>query len=227
MKIKLIGLGGIGCRVLPILTQYLNNSVPGVELWLVDGDNYEGKNTDRQLFERLGNKAEVSTEMTLSTYPDLNLRAEPYFITEENIVTLIREDDIVFLCVDNHATRKLVSDRCGELDNVTLISGSNEGEDALVMVYQRIEGQDHTLPLTSSYHPEIQEPEDRNPGEVGCDRIVASQPQLMFANNLAASLMLNAFYVRLLEGKVGYSEAMGSIRLNSVRPVLRKEIVNQ
>jgi len=38
------------------------------------------------------------------------------------------KEDLVLLAVDNHATRKLVSDHCARLDNVCLISGGIAGQ---------------------------------------------------------------------------------------------------
>src|SRR5262249_60475714 len=87
-----------------------------------------------------------------------------------NVGQLIRNGDHVLLCVDNHPTRKLVSDHCGTLANVALFSGGNEGVEpprergtyGNVQVYLRKGGRDLTVPLTR-FHPEIANPKARCP----------------------------------------------------------------
>ncbi len=205
MKIKVIGLGGIGSHLLSPLCRYLeassvqNGGKKGKELAhdvvLIDGDDYEAKNATRQEFHDIGNKAEVSAVRVKRDYPSLSVEAKPHFVTSDNIFLFIEEGDVVFLCVDNHATRKLVSDHCGNLKDVTLISGGNEYKDGDVNLYLRKKGKDITPPLTH-LHPEIQNPADRNPNEMSCEELAAAGvPQLIFANLTAATMMLCAFWM--------------------------------
>ncbi|MBI4118989.1 MAG: ThiF family adenylyltransferase [Parcubacteria group bacterium] len=225
MRVKIVGLGGIGCAVLKTLPQFLAFRFPGIEIVLVDGDRFEPKNRDRQITDILGNKAESLAEVLQKQRLELWFEAVPEFLTPQNAITLIREGDAVFLCVDNHATRKLVSDRCQELKDVILISGGNEFTDGNVQVFWRQNGQNRTLPLTSEFHPEILSPADKNPGEMGCDRLAESEPQLLFTNNAVATVMLNAFYA-FLEGKLDYDEVYVDILTNNTRQV-RRESVSQ
>ena len=62
-------------------------------------------------------------------------QAIPEYVTEENIAQIITEKTYVLLAVDNHATRKLVSDHCGTKESVTLISGGIGGSMGHVQVY--------------------------------------------------------------------------------------------
>src|SRR5581483_6044979 len=99
-------------------------------LVLIDGDEFDpAANTQRMIFQKVGNKAEVKAAETLELLGscDVSVVPVPEYVTGANSERLIRAGDILFLCVDNHPTRKLVSDRCGQLADVVLISGGNEG----------------------------------------------------------------------------------------------------
>ncbi|MBI4796495.1 MAG: ThiF family adenylyltransferase, partial [Deltaproteobacteria bacterium] len=194
LEIKAIGIGGIGCALLPFLCRYLQYSGEKARITLIDGDRFERVNASRQAFGRLGNKAEVKAQELAQEFENLSLRAAPEFVTLENVSRLIREGDVIFLMVDNHASRKLVSDHAATLPEVTLISGGNDFVDGNVQVYLRREGRDLT-PSLSRYHPEIAQPQDRNPAELSCEELMAAgAPQLLFTNLMVASMMLNVFY---------------------------------
>ena len=70
---------------------------------------------------------------------------------------LIGEGEVVFLMVDNHASRHLVSRHASTLADLSLISGGNDYEDGNVQVYIRQGGLDLT-PSLARYHPEIAAP---------------------------------------------------------------------
>ncbi len=221
-RVVIVGLGGIGTHVAPPLARYLRQKYPQVQLVLVDGDQYEPKNEARQEFDALGNKAEVTAARLKRLLPELSVDAKPRFITADNAFVLIPEGSVVFSCVDNHATRKLLSDHCATLKDVTLISGGNGFDDGNVQVYIRRGKKNLTPPLTY-LHPEIQKPTDRNPDELSCEvRSALGTPQLAFANLTAAANMANAFYV-ITEIGVVYSELYFDIKNGQQRPVLRTE----
>src|SRR3989304_3908143 len=79
-------------------------------------------------------------------------RAVPQYISEANITEHVQEGDTVFLGVDNHKTRKVVSDYCEKLATVTLISGGNDFNDGNVQVHIREGGRDWTVSITR-YQP--------------------------------------------------------------------------
>ena len=222
MKIKVIGIGGIGGALLPVLTRYLNFAYSDSEVTLIDGDNYESKNKERQEFDSLGNKAQVTVERIASLFDNILFLSKDEYVTDGNVYEVIREGDIVFLCVDNHNSRKLVSDRCEDLQNVTLISGGNDFTDGNVQIYIRREGENLTLPIASDFHPEIMYPEDKNPAEAGCGELAESEPQLLIANNAIASAMLSVFYA-YLQGKVHYDEIYIDILTGNSRAVNRQK----
>jgi len=220
LEIKAIGIGGIGCALLPFLCRYLQYSGDKARITLIDGDRFERSNAARQAFSGLGNKAEVKTRELAREYEALAFRAQPEYVTEDNVARLIGEGEVVFLMVDNHATRHLVSRHASSLADLSLISGGNDYEDGNVQVYIRQQGLDLT-PSLARYHPEIAAPQDRNPAGLSCEELMAAgAPQLLFANLMVASLMLNAFYA-LRQGVLNYSEVYLDIVQNVCRAVSR------
>lgn len=230
MTIKVIGLGGIGSHLMSPLCRHLEASTPKgtVNVVVIDGDLYEARNASRQEFTDVGNKAEMTMERMRRDYPDLAIEAKPLFVTEENIFFLVNEGDIVFLGVDNHATRKLLSRRCEELRNVVLISGGNELTDGNVQIHIRKDGVDMTPPITY-LHSEIEHPQDRNPADMSCEELAQSgSPQLIFTNLAAATHMLSAFWMVSAalsgEGKLLYSELYFDIVTGNTRAYLRTQV---
>jgi molybdopterin/thiamine biosynthesis adenylyltransferase len=220
LEIKAIGIGGIGCALLPFLCRYLQYSGEPARLTLIDGDRFERDNAARQAFSRLGNKAEVKARELAQEYEALAFRAVPEYVTELNVTRLIGTGEVIFLMVDNHASRHLVSRHAAALSDLTLISGGNDYQDGNVQVYVRQGGRDLT-PSLARYHPEIADPQDRNPAVMSCEELMkAGVPQLLFANLMVASLMLNAFYA-IRQGRLNYSEVYLDILKNVSRAVTR------
>lgn len=208
-RIVIVGCGGIGSQLVRPLFMYLSYLVEGGfkgEVILVDGDNFEARNSQRQIFgiSEVGrNKAQVLASMYRRDFP-LNIRAQGLYLNEDNARHIISEDSVVFSCVDNHKTRKLISDRCKEMFDVSLISGGNDYHDGNVQCYQRIGGEEVCWPIDHMGHPEIANPQDLHPSEVEqhCHTEVEASPQLVFANLTAATLMNNAFFHLTTQGKV-------------------------
>jgi hypothetical protein len=241
LRVTVIGLGGTGGWVVTPLATYLNNEVkigtyPAVELTLIDGDKYEPKNKARQVFSDLGNKAAVTADRIAADLDELLVTAVKEYVTPKNITRLVTEGQIILSCVDNHNSRKMLSRHCSRLENVTLISGGNDGvepekgTDGLsgnIQVYTRQAGKDVTLPLDNKFHPEIDTPTDTNPGlngqnQYGCVVRQSTSPQIVFANFMVADMMLRAFYASI-SGGVSYDEVYGNVTRNSSRAVTRRE----
>lgn len=202
LKVKVVGTGGIGLCLLPTLCRYLNyngEKYPSVEVSLIDGDSFEERNRERQDFVEVGPKASMTAVEYRGKFPRLMFWDHPVYIADHNIIQMVREHDVVLLCVDNHKTRKLISDRAEELNNVTVISGGNDWTDGNVLIHIRRDGKNLTPPLANKYHPEIVNPADKNPAEVeqkpdGCAEIAVAEPQLLITNNYIAANMLAAFF---------------------------------
>lgn len=213
-RIKVIGLGGIGCIVLEFLGIFLRSLARPMRLVLVDGDKFEAANGQRMRFGSAGNKADVKAAETIDWLGpcEVAVVAVPKFVTQENIEQLIRPGDIVFLCVDNHPTRKLVSDHCEKLDNVVLFSGGNDGVEppsqrgtyGNVQIHIRHADKDMTAPLTR-FHPEIANPKGKMPTDPDCAQLTQSSPQILFTNLAVAGAMLNAFFAWTC-GQLAYQE---------------------
>lgn len=233
MHVIIIGVGGIGSHLSSWLARYLESLGPGHKLTLVDGDNFEDRNKTRQEFDRPGNKARSVAERLAKSHPGLTLDAVTEFIKPDNADFILEEGAYVMVCVDNHATRKLISDTAASYSDLAVISGGNELDDGMVQVYVRRDGKDLTPTLTQD-HPEIAEPKGRAPYEMSCEELAAAgTPQIIFANLTAAVLMSNAFwrlssdpegFVSKVVGQgefaqeTAYTEVAFHIGLNKVRP---------
>jgi len=209
MEITIIGLGGIGSILCERLCRFVSYAPDfrekKITVNLIDGDSYEMKNKERQEFSKYGNKAKIKEfELKLQFY-ELLINSFPVYVNEETIPEIIRENSIVFLCVDNHKTRMIVSKYCNTLDNVILISGGNDLTDGNVQVYIRKEGVDIT-PDLCAYHPEIENPADKLPEEMSCEELSHSEPQLYFTNLGVATIMCWAFYNVVVKGDYQKSE---------------------
>lgn len=217
-RVSVIGLGGIGSILATYLTMFLaalRDST--VRMLLIDGDAFEERNRERMDVPELGNKATAWCRVLLGKFgrPRLSIRPVDSFVRTDNVEQIISERDVCFACVDNHATRKLVSDRCQMLSDIVLISGGNDGVEGgqrgtygNVQVFRRRGGVEMSPPLTR-FHPEIREPSDKVP-EVSCaDLAATTAPQILFANLAAASAMLNALYriLRVDQKDPMYAEA--------------------
>lgn len=230
-SVKLIGLGGVGSIVARYAAMFLAALRQEIRLVLIDGDSFEPSNATRMFFGSCGNKADVVRAELLPRFADstLSLAAIGEYLTPENISRLIQPADIVLLAVDNHATRKLVSDHCARLDEICLISGGNDGvgQDSTgtsrrgtygnVQIYLRRASRDATPTLTR-HHPEVENPADRLPTDQSCTDLIASVPQILFANLAVASAMLNTLWLHLC-GALHYSELAFDIADALMRPV--------
>ena len=225
--ITIIGLGGIGSILSNIISKYINNQPQNnleTTIHLIDGDEYEWKNLDRQEFNKYGNKAQVKADELKDKFTNIKFNYYPCFVDDETISKFINDGELVFVAVDNHKTRKLISDHAQKLNDVTIISGGNELEDGNVQLYIRKEGQDVTPSLTD-YHPEIKNPIDKLPSEMSCEELQNSEPQLYFTNLGVATFMAFTFY-NVLKGNNKFSEVyfdMNTLKSDSkIRNIKKK-----
>jgi hypothetical protein len=230
--VKIIGLGGVGSIAARYAAVFLASFQENCCLTLVDGDKFEPGNASRMLFGRHGNKARVVRQELLPRFRRSRMAMVLFseYITPENIEKVIISGDTILLCVDNHATRKLVNGHCAKLKNICLISGGNDGvgKDSTktvrrgtygnVQVYIRKNGKDVTHSLTQ-FHPEIETPADKMPHELNCTDLVLSKPQILFSNLAVASAMLNALLL-YLSGATHYSELGFDIADGWARPLI-------
>lgn len=217
--LKIIGLGGVGSIVADYVTLWLTAQAaqhPDVRMRivLIDGDAFESNNT-RMFFSELGDKAEVKRKDLLNRIGDrmtnVTIAAVNEYVTDQNIGQLIHEGDTVMLCVDSHPARKLVSEYFEQhIHDGVLISAGNDGAgpDSTGTILRGTYGNCqrftrnagvNTSPSLTKYHPEISQPapNDKLRTEQSCTELVASGPQLLFANLWAASTALATLYMTL------------------------------
>ena len=202
-RIKIIGLGGVGSILLEYLALFLRSLQRPIRLVLIDGDDFETQNAERMKFSTLGKKAEVKSQeiAELLEGSEVGVVAIPEYVGTENIKRLIREGDIVFQCVDNHPTRRLIAEHCQTIKDVALFSGGNDGVEpphrrgtyGNVQAHIREDGTDITMPITK-FHPEIAKATGDLPGGPNCGQLAVSSPQILMANLAVASHLLNTFY---------------------------------
>lgn len=195
MRVTIVGIGGIGSHLADWIARYLNHAHPQATLTLVDGDRFEDRNAERQSFDRPGNKAEVVATMLSRRYPAIRVEAVTEYLTPENAAWVFPEGEVVLAAVDNHKTRKLVSDEAATRQDATVIAGGNDADGyGTVLVYARRDGRDVTPPLTQDF-PEIAAPTERAPWEMSCEELAAAgSPQVLFANLTAAVAIANAYW---------------------------------
>lgn len=207
----IIGLGGVGSWLVQALAPFLQFLQETWTLVVVDGDDYEAKNASRQAFDELGPKAQVQASWIARRFSGVRVEAIAQYLSADGagdtfpVSDAIRSGDVVFSCVDNHKTRKMIADHCSSLRDAVLVSGGNEYTDGNVQMFVRRQGQDLTCRL-EKYHPELAAPTDKAPYELSCEELAASSPQLIFANFAVASLMLQAFYA-LEQGRFEFEKS--------------------
>jgi hypothetical protein len=231
-EFKLIGVGGTGGMLARPLALFCASLPRSTRLTFIDGDDYDlDRNRSRMFCLAPGNKATAVCDELRPYFVDtrLSLHVVEEYVTPENIGRLIRSGDHVLLCVDNHRSRKLVSDHCQTLDDMALFSVGNDGvgPDSAgvrrhgtfgnVLVYARRGGVDLCPPLTH-YHPEIASPADAHPADASCQEQAASAPQLLPTNLQAASLLLSTLWL-YLSGSLATSEAVFDIAELTMNPL--------
>jgi len=217
-RIVVIGLGGIGSILARYLVLFLASLPDEFRVLFVDGDDFEPGNNYRMDVPSYDNKASAIEAELGERFgrEGLVIRSRPRYLTAENKNDLIREGDFVLLSVDNHASRKLASDRMRELANGVLISAGNDGlgegergSYGNLQIFARQNGETVAGAPLDFFHPEIADPEDVSPEEMDClELAVQGAPQLLPVNLAMASAMLSAA-VRFLmppEGETMYDE---------------------
>lgn len=206
IDIAVIGLGGVGSILAERLCRFLNFSQDyESSILLVDGDDYEPKNYERQEFSGIGNKAETKAHELASRFSNIEFDVCDAYINADNVQDVITEGTVVFICVDNHKSRMIINNYCSTLKDVTVISGGNELTDGNAQLYVRKGGIDLT-PDLCAYHPEIANPEDKLPDEMSCEELSQSEPQLYFTNLGVATLMCWLFYNSVVKNQHDRSE---------------------
>jgi molybdopterin/thiamine biosynthesis adenylyltransferase len=170
-KVIVVGLGGIwsylwngACRMMS--TQ---RGAPH-KIRIIDGDQFTMSNMNRQHMkagDEFKMKADVYEARIKDEFPNIKVNKVSKFLTPKNIDRLIEDNSIVLSCLDNHKVRKYLAVKVRSLKNSILITGATDdrkGNTHLHVVRKKelTRGMDKC-------HPEIDQPDDKNPGELSCE----------------------------------------------------------
>lgn len=194
--IYIIGCGGVASWLLPPLLKLLNAVELRPSVVLMDGDIFEDKNIDRQLFDEndIGtNKALALANLYENSYD--NLYNTGAYLTDG---VDINPQSLFFGCADNHAARKLILSMVDRYDGRAII-GANEYTDAEAYVYEPAWKDSPLDPRV--YYPDILSNERGDPTRpTSCQGLAAeATPQLVLANQAAATQMLWLFWFHYIE----------------------------
>lgn len=218
-RMIVIGAGGVGGWLIRGLASMLEYRDPGSMLLIVDGDNFEPKNKERQDFKNMGNKAQVRQAELQDNFPQTFIVPRPMWVVEEEVEMadedgddagstiaaskLLQDGDVVYCVVDNFACRKVVFDAAKQFDNIDVFTGGNdEAFFGSIYHYQRRDGVDVT-DHPAEWHPELINPPDRNPGELSCQERaeIDGGTQFIGTNMMVASWLLCKTHRHVFEGE--------------------------
>lgn len=220
VRVIVVGAGGVGTWLCGGLARQLEFSAPGSALIIVDGDNFEEKNKERQSFHGAGNKAEVLARELGPMFPRTFIVPQAAWIvasveqgaeaspdSDEPIATriaasdLLANGDVIYAVVDNDAARKVLIEAASVLDDVDIFTAGNDDMYyGSVYHYRRRNGEDVTInPLVN--HPEYENPSDRNPGDMSCQERAELDggTQLVGTNMAVAAYLLGRNHKVILE----------------------------
>lgn len=193
-NIIIVGVGGVGSMLLPILLRTIRNHAEPAKspvVTLYDGDKLEKKNMERQLFDDndIGSfKSDALVSRYKGYYP--NLVSVPAFFSGQETQP---PGSFIFVCVDNHPGRMRAINACNTQNCKAILCG-NGYTDAEAMYYHPAWKDSPLDPLV--YYPDIAKTEDGDPlAPAGCTgHAQVATPQLAIANFLAAGYALHLFW---------------------------------
>jgi len=192
----LIGAGGTGSILFPLLIRYLETyertEGKPFTMAVIDGKNVAATKLERQLFFSQfieTNKAQAIIEQ-YACDPNVII-AVPKYLGEADMGS-IEDNDVILIAADNWPIRAHIERRVLSLDNAIVINGGNELIDGSCQIWIRRDGKNITPPLSQG-HPEILQPGE-DMALMSCQQI-AEMPgggQTIIANSMSATAMLNA-----------------------------------
>lgn len=207
-----VGCGGIGGPFAMMASKILNyDSRACPLLHLIDGDNYEKRNRERQMVYAPGadNKAHNLAELLVELgHPANEIRARDSFIeSADHFAGMLMTDaqgetewQVVALCLDNDATRHFVY-KAVEMthSNILVIDMANELHhgDVIAHVWASTIGEEtpwNWFPANPfKAFPQLESPGDRPP-QAYCQAAAPIHPQLVTTNAMAAVIGARILY---------------------------------
>jgi hypothetical protein len=185
----IVGAGGVASWLVPLLKHTLPADI---KITLVDGDQLEIRNLDRQFFgmEYIGwNKAEALAHM-------YGLDYDPAYLSRDSRLVLNQEEvwSTIWCCADNHPARKLVLELVDEDKAPLAIIGGNEYTDSEAYAYTS--ERKGTASDPRIFYPELSEDQTGDPlNPYACQGVAQiGHPQLALANYLAAGMMVHLWW---------------------------------
>jgi hypothetical protein len=206
IRYALVGAGGTGSILLPVLTRYLRTSHQN-EDWLlavIDGDQVEPGNLDRQLFHEPDVNTMKATAAA-SRARDEHVVPIAEFIADDNVDRIIVEGTTVLIAADNYPVRSRIETHVLTLENAVVINGGNEISSGSCQIWVRANGKNMTPPL-SFLHDEIHSG-GSDPSLLSCLQLAAipGGQQLIVANMASALWMLTAVH-KVLTADIRWNE---------------------
>jgi len=185
----LIGAGGVGSWLAPSLCLLTGQD----NVTLIDGDELEEKNLNRQLFTRQHLRQNKATALSRL----YNCHAIPAWYSMGRFH--IEPEDVLMVCADNHPARLAALNEC-DARGCRAIVAANETHSSEAYYYQRSWRGTKLDPRV--YYPDILSVREGDPlaAAIGCTGEAQEQnPQLVSANFSAAALAQNLFVVWIME----------------------------
>ena len=121
-RVLVVGAGGLGCPAL----QYLAAAGVGM-IVIADGDKVSASNLHRQVLYTMADvgrlKVDIAAERTHALNPDAHIDIHPHRLDQKNVLSVIKEVDIILDCTDNFTSRYMLNDAC-VLTDKPLVHGS-------------------------------------------------------------------------------------------------------
>lgn len=193
----LVGAGGTGSIIAEPMMRLLAYHPNGCKtLVIADGDKYENKNHERQMFSGRRNKAETTKRRLKNPAKACGVEviAISDYLSAMNFTEILDglpNELLVVTAVDNYASRReiiqILSDR--KKLNFTVVDPGNELDhgDVTTSIFRNGKW---LGPNPLKKHPKIAKPADRIPDRGGCTAAAKSAPQLLVSNFWAAGLSL-------------------------------------
>lgn len=212
INITVVGCGGTGSQLLPFLMQLCNNIAPRINtITLVDGDNFEAKNTKNQrcLLDEVGeNKAEALAERYTYIYDDLKILYHGDYVRTlkdlqktvhpSKFVGYNRQISILISCVDRNSSRKLFHEYFelakNEGYNLAYIDAGNGDTQRVgqVITGYTCDGKIYSRPVADYFPDILEDKEDLTTlTNANCTQVIKDNPQNIATNVLSATIIFS------------------------------------
>ena len=222
-----IGVGGTGGHLAAPLARLIayHQNTQNTKVVFIDGDEFEDKNTTRQLVgpSQVGlNKARSMVDFC--AYQGLtNVDYKDNFVSASTFIPLLRRSNcpLVVCSVDNDATRLAIITSMKATckgDYMFITPGNSDGVEDVkgqVLWFGVVNGENVGCNPANIY-PNIERPQDSIPREGSCALNAPSRPQLISANFLAASLTLTVIQ-NFLDGFIDPTQSSMFFNLRNMK----------